>query len=163
LVDDWFGAFRTHDISKLKLAHGTLIGLTFMILASCRAADSADSGWPSLQGNIDSRQLPTPSVLSGPVQIDPYGSRLSPAQFYEELTSLSELRTGKLLSGVVMHQYPEVTVGGHFFGTGTYVYYLPDENVFYLFGDDYMDHIDGVIGPFTGDPRVLLPEYITEP
>ena len=43
---------------------------------------------------------------------------------------------------------------GH--GTTTRIFWLCEENVFYLYSDCGQNHVDDVLGPFTGDPRVLL-------
>src|SRR6185436_14059208 len=61
-----------------------------------------------------------------------------------------------LRSDVFMHHYPHALFDWHYLTTGTYVFYLPKQNVFYFWGDCSMDHADEVSGPFAGDPRVVL-------
>jgi|ETNmetMinimDraft_26_1059896.scaffolds.fasta_scaffold63677_1 hypothetical protein len=41
-------------------------------------------------------------------------------------------------------------------GMATTIFYLTDENVFYVLCDCGQGHIDGYQGPFTGDPRIIL-------
>ena len=118
--------------------------------------------WPVL-GNKSRRFDINPgllqAVISGnmPAYTDPFSSAEMPWQLYEQL-EYPNLDEGSLRSDVMSHHYRYVTVAGHYHGTGTYIYYLPRENVFYLWGDDFMGHHDGMVGPFIGDPRIILPE-----
>jgi hypothetical protein len=41
-------------------------------------------------------------------------------------------------------------------GIVTKIYYLSDENVFYVICDCLQGHGDGIQGPFQGDPRIVL-------
>ena len=59
-------------------------------------------------------------------------------------------------AGVLLHRYPHMTVGGHFRATGTFVCFVPDKGVFFLFGDCGMNHIEDSIRPYAGDPRKVL-------
>jgi hypothetical protein len=98
-------------------------------------------------------------MVSGnsPVYTDPYFSPETPWHFYEQVEYPS-LDAGIVRSGVISHHYRYMTVADHYQGTGTYVYYLPRESIFYLWGDDFMGHHDGMVGPFQGDPRIILPK-----
>lgn len=58
--------------------------------------------------------------------------------------------------GILLHRYPNVTVGGHFKATGTFVCYVQSKNVYFLFGDCVMGHMDPPMGPYAGDPRKAL-------
>jgi hypothetical protein len=118
--------------------------------------------WPIL-GNesrrfdIDPNLLQTVDSGNTPAYIDPYFSPEMPWQFYERV-EYPNLDSGIVRSDVMLRHYRYVTVAGHYHGTGTYVYYLPREDIFYLWGDDFMGHHDGIVGPFQGDPRIILPE-----
>ena len=118
--------------------------------------------WPIL-GNGSRRFDIDPDLLQlvvsdhTPAYTDPYFSPEMPWQFYEQV-EYSKLDAGIVRSDVISHHYRYMTVAGHYHGTGTYIYYLPRENIFYLWGDDYMGHHDGMVGPFQGDPRIILPE-----
>ena len=117
------------------------------------------ANWPSIDRGEDAKNL-DPSRLSPAsvtTEINPYGSILQPFDFYVN----GDFLTGQLRPGVMSHHYGNITVAGHYHGSGTYVYYLPDEDAFYLWGDDYMGHIDGMVGPFRGDPRCILPQAIS--
>ncbi len=113
--------------------------------------------WPSLGTmcewvDVHTIQLANGHEISRPQELQPYNSLQHPGEFY-----VSE---GELQLGVVMHHYPYMTVMGHYFASGTYVYYLPDDNEFYLWGDDWMSHLDGMVGPFLGNPTLLIPEAV---
>ena len=62
----------------------------------------------------------------------------------------------------MMHHYPYILSGGHGLTTGTDVFFLPKEKVFYLWGDCGMNHMDILFGPFAGDPRVALKKLADE-
>ena len=118
--------------------------------------------WPIL-GNENRRFDIDPGLLQlvvsdhTPAYTDPYFSPEMPWQFYEQV-EYPNLDTGIVRSDVISHHYRYVTVAGHYHGTGTYIYYLSRENIFFLWGDDFMGHHDGMVGPFQGDPRIILPE-----
>ena len=140
-----------------------------LLVASCQSNSTTSPEWPPLGSedapfNIDPQLLATPGTTNLPTYADPYFSPLMPWQFYQELP-YPDLEKGTLLSGVIMYHYPYVTyvtVARHYRGSGTYVYFLPNESLFYLYGDDYMDHHDGMVGPFAGDPRIILPQAGSE-
>ena len=137
-----------------------LLPALFLLVASCQSKPLNDPEWPTLGSeeatfNIDPQLLPTPGTPGLRTYTDPYFSPLTPSHFYQEL-SYPDLLEGKLVRGVIVYHYPYVTVAGHYRGSGTYVYYLPRQSLFYLYGDDYMDHNDGMVGPFDGDPRITL-------
>ncbi len=56
--------------------------------------------------------------------------------------------------GALRHSYFQRGPNGH--GIATEVTYLPADDVFYINPNCVMGHVDGVLGPFAGDPRVLL-------
>jgi hypothetical protein len=114
-------------------------------------------GTESQRFDIDPGLLQTVVSGNAPAFTDPYFSPEMPWQFYEQV-DYPNLEAGIVRSDVILRQYRHVTVAGHYHGTGTYVYYLPRENIFYLWGDDFMGHHDGMVGPFRGEPRIILPE-----
>ena len=73
---------------------------------------------------------------------------------------------------VMMKHYPDALFGKsavegghvwpHFHATGTYVFYLPKQNLFYLWGDCFVNHYDEMGGPFVGDPRLVLKKLADE-
>ena len=50
--------------------------------------------------------------------------------------------------------YPVEGPTGH--GLYTTIYYLPAKDVFYLQSDCEMGHADGFLGPFAGNPKMVL-------
>jgi len=137
------------------------LAASLFLVASCQSYSTTTLEWPPLGSDdalfkLDPQLLPTPEAPDLQTYTDPYFSPLTPEQFYQELP-YPDLDNGALLPGVIMHHYRYVTVAGHYFATGTYVYFLPTESLFYLYGDDHMGHHDGMVGPFAGDPRIILP------
>lgn len=86
---------------------------------------------------------------------DPYRRRLL-AYLYTVSVVPGRIPLFKLRAGVIKY-HTCFTVSGHYL-EGTDVYYLPKEKVFFLNGGCAMNHFDGVVGPFVGDPRVILPK-----
>jgi len=119
--------------------------------------------------DIQTTQLTPASTSTERLYLDPYYSARTPLDFYVDDPAKS-LNERELRANVEHHVYPHMTVQGHYFGTGTHVFYLPNDGSFYLWGDDYMSHFDGVVGPFAGDPRtellraaspsLMLPDYV---
>ena len=132
--------------------------------------------WPSLGSpcnwmDIETELLTAAKTRSKSINLDPYYSSQTPNDFYVD-DPLKSLNERELRADVELHVYPHMTVEGHYFGTGTHVFYLPEDGLFYLWGDDYMSHFDGMVGPFSGDPRIelaraaspasWLPDYVIE-
>lgn len=127
-------------------------------LASCTSPPAGD--WPTLGSetepiDIDPNLLQAVGTAETPTYLDPFSSPEFPWQFYETV-DFADLEEGVLRPGVVSHHYPHVTVAGHYRATGTYVFHLVEEDLFYLWGDDMAGHNDGMVGPFQGDPRNVL-------
>ncbi len=57
---------------------------------------------------------------------------------------------------VIAHIYQNARVDRHRHLNGTVVCFFPGLNVFYIYGDCAMNHLDEVAGPFKGDPRRAL-------
>jgi hypothetical protein len=120
-------------------------------------------GWPPMGGpcrrmDIDTSLLEPAEWLADNVELDPYYSREIPTRFYVD-TSYGAWPDNRknLRENVILHIYPYLSVEGHyFFYPGTYVYYLEEEEIFYLWGSCVMNHGDGMVGPFVGDPRKEL-------
>ena len=120
-------------------------------------------GWPLIGGpcrrmDIDTSLL-EPAILSDDnVELDPYNSYEIPTRFYIS-TAYGDWPDNRnnLRKNVTLHIYRYLTVEGHYlFYPGTYVYYLEEEELFYLWGSCVMNHGDGMVGPFVGDPRKEL-------
>jgi len=129
-------------------------------LAQCTSLQTP--GWPTLGSeteavDIDPSLIEAAGSAATPTYTDPFSSPESPWQFYETV-DLADVENGTLRPGVVSHHYPHVTVAGHYRATGTYVFHVAEEDLFYLWGDDMAGHFDGMVGPFRGDPRIVLPQ-----
>ena len=134
--------------------------------------DTSDKTWPSLVGSektivegwprfIIQHQKLEVSKVSNPLSVTrcltttpPCIVRIRVDDFFSEWKGRIDDST--LRPGVLMHHYPQVLFDWHYRATGTYVFYLSKQKVFYLWGDCVMDHRDEVWGPFAGDPRVIL-------
>ena len=132
--------------------------LYFMIYDSHSLTDN----WPSIGSveqtiNIDPNLLELAEIDDSTPMVDPFYSRLTPFDFYIDW-KVGDPTEGQLRPDVILHHYPYLTVANHYQATGTYVYYLPHDNIFYLWGDDWASHFDGMVGPFSGDPRIVLPQ-----
>jgi len=134
--------------------------------------DSSDKTWPALGSTekaivdgrprfiIERRKLEIANV-SNPLSVTrclsstpPCIVRIRVDDFFSEWKGRIDKST--LRPDVLMHHYPHALFDWHYLVTGTYVFYLPKQNVFYLWGDCGMDHADELSGPFAGDPRVVL-------
>lgn len=151
--------------------------ITCFFLMSCSTSrESPADSWPLIGNpcswmNIETGQLTPANTSSKTVNLDPYYSSQTPNDFYID-DPLKSMNERELRADVELHVYPHMTVEGHYFGTGTHVFYLPNDGLFYLWGDDYMSHFDGMVGPFSGDPRIelaraaspasWLPDYVIE-
>lgn len=114
-------------------------------------------------GDIDSRQLELANGFDRNPETDP---DLSGSNFHKDFLrqrferylfarKAGGVRNNKLRDGVIKYHICR-TVNGHY-RSGTNVYYLVKKKVFFLNGDCGMNHMDGMIGPFVGDPRKVLP------
>ena len=137
--------------------------LVWVLMVGCTSRTVADARieWPPLGAacawvNVDLSLLDPAREIASVRSLDPSRSGELPIAFYEEWSSANP-ESGELRPGIIMHHYETMTVAGHYFATGTYVYYLERDGVFYLWGDDMMGHFDGMVGPFSGDPRRMLP------
>ena len=134
-------------------------------MAQCTTPQTPD--WPALGSateaiDIDPSLLPAAGSAGTATYADPFYAPELPWQFYETV-DFADVENGTLRPGVVSHHYPHVTVAGHYRATGTYVFYVVEEALFYLWGDDMAGHIDGMVGPFQGDPRIVLPQGLPAP
>jgi hypothetical protein len=135
--------------------------------------DSRDPTWPSLgsaEKQIDEAQprflLESPKLEPAKNVSNPLGvTRCWPGREgcvvwirVDDFFSLwkGTIKTSTLRADVLMHHYPRALVDSHYISTGTYVFYLPKQKVFYLWGDCGMDHADELAGPFAGDPRLVF-------
>ncbi len=139
-----------------------MAALLVLILVYALVKSELLLGWPLIGGpcrrmDIDTSLLEPAISSNDNVELDPYYSDKIPTLFYRD-TSYGAWPDNRqnLRENVMLHVYPYLTVEGHYFGTGTYVYYLEAEELFYLWGNDFMDHKDGMVGPFVGDPRKEL-------
>jgi hypothetical protein len=149
--------------------------------------DSSDKTWPSLGSAektmpssakqrwgderrprflIEYQKLEVARNVSNPLGItrcDPSseGCFVWLGDFFSELKG--SMKESILRPGVMMHHYPQVLFERHHRTTGTYVFYLPKQKVFYLWGDCMMGHGDLVQGPFAGDPRQVLKKLAEDP
>lgn len=142
--------------------------------------DSSDKTWPSLGTTekvmnreplrfiIDSRKLQRAPDKSTPSWAPRCAtSPFDCAAWFQAVNFFSEwkgdIRRSTLRSDVIMHHYPYVLVDGHFRSSGTYVFYIPAREIFYLWGDCAMGHGDLGQGPFVGDPRPVFKELAEDP
>ncbi|MDH3261406.1 MAG: hypothetical protein OEM81_05325 [Acidimicrobiia bacterium] len=127
-------------------------------LAHCTSPQASD--WPTLGSetgvvDIDPRLIQAAGSAENPSYTDPFSSPELPWQFFDTV-DFADVENGTLRPGVMSHHYPHVTVAGHYLATGTYIFHVAEEDLFYMWGDDLAGHFDGMVGPFRGDPRVVL-------
>jgi hypothetical protein len=152
----------------------------FMLLPTQLKAQDKDPGdktWPYLGGAerlIDERR-PRFIIESEKLKVvwntNPLGiTRCDPSSqgcfvrlgdFFSE--PKGRIEESVLRPGIIMHHYPQVLFERHHSSTGTYVFYLPKQKLFYLWGDCGMGHADLVQGPFAGDPRSVLKKLAEPP
>jgi len=148
---------------------GLLGGSLAVLAASCSLLPddlTTSPGWPQLGDpclwvNVDTSRLQFVGGAEDPQHLDPFYSGHQPSAIFKDWPVERFAGQGSE-PGIDLAHYRHMTVRGHFYGTGTYVYYLGAEDVFYLWGDDFTDHFDGMVGPFEGDPRAILPA-VAEP
>ncbi|MDH3730790.1 MAG: hypothetical protein OES13_06675 [Acidimicrobiia bacterium] len=128
------------------------LALLSLALVQCTSAEPPE--WPELGSQeqrlvVDLGQL---EAVPGVTQFDPHAAPGVDVDLFDE---------GELVPGVVRQRYESVTVGGfNVPSAGTDVFYVPDEKQFYLFEDHMAGHLDWYIGPFAGDPRLVLKEAV---
>lgn len=121
-------------------------------------------GGPCRRMDIDTSLLKPAEGFADYVELDPYYSREWPTRFYVDTSHGAWPDNRKnLRENVILHIYPYLTVESHYLYPGSYVYYLEEEDIFFLWGSCIMNHGDGMVGPFVGDPRkelrrVVLPQ-----
>lgn len=144
----------------------TAIAALSLLLSGCILSRShLKIGWPILGRpckpmDIDTSLLRTSETAGIDVELDPYYSQqFHPLRFYQdnEIVTWPPNRDN-LREDVILHIYSDLSVEEHFFPSGTYVYYLYEDEIFYLWGYDFANHTDGMVGPFLGDPREELPQ-----
>ncbi len=133
--------------------------LAALLVAGC-GGGAGGADWPELGTeadpvDVDPRVL-EPAVDPIRVPLDPASAFERPWDFFTEV-DVPDVEGGTLREGMEVHRYPNLTVAGHYRGTGTYVFHDTDASAFYLWGDDFAGHFDGMVGPFAGDPREVLP------
>jgi hypothetical protein len=177
---------RQHVISVLALS----VFIFLPIQVKGQDKDSSDKPWPSLGSSekaidegrprfiIEHQKLELAKNVSNPlgvtrcipssegckvwVQLGDFFSELKGSRkesFFREVEAGSRI----LHPDVMMHHYPHALFEGHYRSTGTYVFYLPKQKVFYLWGDCVMGHADEVAGPYAGDPRLVLKKLAKDP
>lgn len=164
---------------------GFLTLALFPVAASGQKKDLTDEAWPPLPPvngktfivtetrppntwfSIDLTKLEKTTLMSNPLAVERCDSNfevcvLRVSDFFSERAGIYGKKQDVLRPGVLMHHYPYILAGGHGRGSGTDVFFLPKENVFYLWGDCGMNHSDVLFGPFAGDPRVVLKKLAEE-
>ena len=144
--------------------------------------DSSDKAWPSLGSSEDQSRfirvdrprfiIESSKLQQAPVERSPsWVPRCATSSdgcvhirlghFFSEWKGSVERST--LRPGLIMHHYAYALFDFHFQSTGTYVFYLPEQKIFYLWGDCGMGHADVGQGPYAGDPRVVLKKLAQDP
>ena len=159
------------------LALSGLILLPMLVKGQDKAA--SDKAWPALGSEkiinegrprfmVESQKLERAGNVSNPLAVtrclpssDPCIVWMGVADFFSEWKG--SVKESNLRPDVIMHHYPHALLDGHYRGTGTYVFYLPKQKVFYLWGDCAMGHADELAGPFAGDPRLVLKKLVKDP
>ncbi len=155
----------------------SLSGFYARVIGQDKSSD--DRQWPPLVANskiiildgsprftIDARKLKVAKDIVNPLNVErcrlPETCWIDVPDFFSKWNGQYGIEKSVLRSEVMMHHYPDVLVNGHNRRTGTYVFFLPKQEIFYLWGDCHMSHGDAVIGPFIGDPRVVLKKLADE-
>lgn len=142
-------SWRSNVVPVLAFA---LLGLS---LAQCSSAQPPE--WPEL-GSLDEPYYLDVGRLqakAGSEFMNPH----EPVSFerYSEVLAVM-FDDGELLPDVAMKHYPHLTLASEspWPSTGVEVVFVGDSREFYLREDHMMGHFDAFIGPFDGDPRLLL-------
>ncbi len=139
-----------------------IVPLLVLLIVACSSFSVEKIEWPQLGTSDDPVNIDV-SLLEASPQIancSVLHPSTSPQRLPKDWLNHST-QSGEILPGIVMHHYGYMRVMEHYFNSGTYVYYLVNENEFYLWGDDWMGHFDGMVGPFSGDPTRELPQAIS--
>ena len=152
-------------ICKLKFTAAALLAtlLSLFAYAQDTAKGSKESlEWPTLGSkgqtvNIETKQLSPAPVPEKPKDLS--DNKWAVTVFQSSVfTEKSEVRPE-----VLSQKYPFVRVDGHgSVFSPTTVYYLPKENIFFIRVDCVMGHFDLPLGPFKGDPRIVLKKFQKE-
>jgi hypothetical protein len=169
--------FVMRKSSLALIAMLSFSGLYVHVIGQDKSSD--DGHWPSLVSEnkiiafggqplftIDERKLKSPSRIGNRLDLERCRSsetcQVYVTDFFSKWSGQDGIAKSVLRSDVLMHRYRYVGVNGHYPMTGTYVFFLPKRDVFYLWGDCAMNHFDLVLGPFGGDPRAVLKKLAEE-
>ena len=136
-------------VRKSALALIAVLGFSGLYPQVTGQDKSPDDGqWPSLvAGNriivagggpiftVDERKLKRPPEVGNALDL----GRCRPSEtchihvteFFSQWGGQHGIEKSLLRSDVLMHRYPRVWVNGHHRATGTYVFFLPKQSVFY--------------------------------
>ena len=126
---------------------------------------SSDKAWPVFQsGVIDTAKLVRAENVVNPLSLDRCRASaenciVTMQDFTARRIDQSGSEKETLRPHVIAHHYAGLkhqdAQRGVFKGE-TYVFYLPERNIFYLGGYISTPKSDEILGPFAGDPRVVL-------
>ena len=122
--------------------------------AQGQGLDSSDEAWPAIPSSgIDISKLEGAQGVFNPLLLD--RCRASSKECVMNMGDFSSTRrnqSGKeiwaLRPGVIAHYYPG--------RVNQYVFYLPRQKIFYVAGYDLTTNSYPALGPFAGDPRLVL-------
>ncbi len=125
-----------------------LLAVATLGLAQCTSSRAPE--WPELGSATEPHVIAVDQLepVPGETRLDPHAVDPGrPLQLFD---------LGELGGGLVMRHYPHLSLGGLYPSGGIDVFFDTDEDRFYLHEDHMMGHFDVPIGPFRGDPRVVL-------
>ena len=111
-----------------------------LLLAFCMMGCATSPDWPEA---ISYERLD----LSDRSELMTQSYTIPPRELHDQLGDPEQTLT---------RQYPIQGPTGHGSFMGTTVYYVVADDQFYFHSDCGQGHYDGYVGPFDGDPRVVL-------
>lgn len=129
----------------------------------------SDKAWPILDRIIiDVSKLERARNLLNPLSLDrcrnsPEECVITARDFMSQRRKPPSAERSVMRPDVLVHYYPGIRqqdAQGGVVKIETYVFYLPERNIFYLAGYGPEANFDQVLGPFAGDPRVVLKKLV---
>jgi hypothetical protein len=139
---------------------GLVFAMAAILATSCSASNSVPASWPDLgPAWPDEGWMPVAIDLSAldplPGAVTDHGAGSSPTE--------RQIRDARDAGELLEQHYPQARLFASYESTsaGVRVVYFENEDRFFLQEDHMMGHYDGFIGPFHGDPRLILAELVS--
>lgn len=137
-----------------------MFALAAILATSCSASNSDPAAWPDLgPAWPDEGLMPVVIDISA---LDPLPGAVTDHGAGSSATE-RRIRDARDAGELLEQRYPQARLFASYVSTsaGVRVVYFERDDLFFLQEDHMMGHYDGFIGPFRGDPRLILAELVS--